>query len=576
MSYEGILRNLPGAIAAEDLSSHQFRFVKVTGENAVSKCTVAGEIVDGVLENKPRVVGDPAIVSGEGITKVELGASVAAGALVMTDASGRAITAAGFGFVCGRVMKAGTTGERVPLKLVPQGYGASVIDAQSTFADMDIYVNGTSGSDTTGDGSASAPFATFGKAFSVIPQVIKHVVTIRPAAGTYTSFPAFVERVYQGGTIVIDASGVTPTSLSGPHTIAAVTPLTFLAWSWMYFGNNVQAAAAPGWTPDDYRGKFALFSNGPWQDMMSCIFYNTTDTMRLGVDNGAPWVVGNGFSIVEPAVKVQVTHRVVFKNNEVYDPFFGGLIPQLVIAGVDFSSSYTSGAGFVFENIDVNLPFCSFKSSGNNSCVFFKGVNLNASSIAGLLDQAGLENDFSKQTYIAGKTLGARSVLCDEGAYLQCLITRDQIYSFGGMTGVYYSMCGECLLTGTHKCSVDLLYLEQQGYNGGGMFADDCPVILFTVWIERGAQAANSPCFRISGSGNTFSWTFQGNAAGLGAGNYSLEIREGGMFSLKDGTTTILAGAGAIKFNFGGTTHAAWPGSGVAFTDSAGSFVQRR
>lgn len=56
----------------------------------------------------------------------------------------------------------------------------------SVNADITIYVNGSSGNDTSGSGTAAAPYKTITKALSVLPRNIdRHVVVINISAGTY-------------------------------------------------------------------------------------------------------------------------------------------------------------------------------------------------------------------------------------------------------------------------------------------------------------------------------------------------------------------------------------------------------
>ena len=93
MAYEGKLECFPGVVAAGDLSSDQFKFMTLaTGTAALN--TTAGAFVDGVLQDAPSVAGRAAAVAYDGITKVKAGAVVAIGAKIMSDATGRAITAA--------------------------------------------------------------------------------------------------------------------------------------------------------------------------------------------------------------------------------------------------------------------------------------------------------------------------------------------------------------------------------------------------------------------------------------------------------------------------------------------------
>lgn len=80
-------------VAAADLRTKQYFAVKVTAAFTVGLCTVAGETVFGILTNKPNT-GEVAAVTRIGLVPVISGAAVAAGAAIMTNASGKLITAA--------------------------------------------------------------------------------------------------------------------------------------------------------------------------------------------------------------------------------------------------------------------------------------------------------------------------------------------------------------------------------------------------------------------------------------------------------------------------------------------------
>lgn len=93
MAYEGSLQTIPGQVAAGDLSSDQFKFVTI-GASGVALNVTNGGYVDGVLQNKPSAAGYAATVATGGVSKVKAGAVVAKGAKIMSDATGRAVTAA--------------------------------------------------------------------------------------------------------------------------------------------------------------------------------------------------------------------------------------------------------------------------------------------------------------------------------------------------------------------------------------------------------------------------------------------------------------------------------------------------
>ncbi len=82
--------------ASADLSTHQFKFVKQSGVKTVTVCAATTDIPTGVLYNNP-TSGQAAQVAIAGKVKVICGAAVTAGQEVMSDTSGRAITATGSG-----------------------------------------------------------------------------------------------------------------------------------------------------------------------------------------------------------------------------------------------------------------------------------------------------------------------------------------------------------------------------------------------------------------------------------------------------------------------------------------------
>lgn len=80
-------------VAGADLRALQFTFVKVNGSGQIIGNTTSGGKVLGVLQNKPNT-GEPADVMINGGSKVIAGAAITAGADIMSDAAGKAITAA--------------------------------------------------------------------------------------------------------------------------------------------------------------------------------------------------------------------------------------------------------------------------------------------------------------------------------------------------------------------------------------------------------------------------------------------------------------------------------------------------
>jgi Uncharacterized conserved protein (DUF2190) len=91
-----VYTGVPGQPGSADPNyGQQYRFVKVTGVNQVGLITGPTQIAVGVLQNKPQVTGQAATVAIRGVSNLMAGAAVTAGALISSDANGRAITADG-------------------------------------------------------------------------------------------------------------------------------------------------------------------------------------------------------------------------------------------------------------------------------------------------------------------------------------------------------------------------------------------------------------------------------------------------------------------------------------------------
>ena len=99
MAFESVRRGgIPGVVASADLTGSQFLFAIVDGEKTVG-LSGNGAAADGVIQNKPDIGQAVALAISGDTSKVRAGAAVAAGAEVMSNASGEGITAAGAGSI---------------------------------------------------------------------------------------------------------------------------------------------------------------------------------------------------------------------------------------------------------------------------------------------------------------------------------------------------------------------------------------------------------------------------------------------------------------------------------------------
>lgn len=123
MAFENPKVKVEGLSAAADLSTHQYKFVKVTASEAVNIATVLGEAVLGVLQNKPTASGREAEVAIAGsVTKVLSNAAIAAGARVTAAANAKATTALATHNAAGVALNASTGADQlISVLLLPTG-----------------------------------------------------------------------------------------------------------------------------------------------------------------------------------------------------------------------------------------------------------------------------------------------------------------------------------------------------------------------------------------------------------------------------------------------------------------------
>ncbi len=104
--------------ASGDLSAAQHHCVNIDGNGQVAVVSGSGDDVAAILQNDPSAQVNEASLMKTGISKVVAGAAVVVGVLVMSNASGRAITATSGQVVFGRALEAaGGDGETIPVLL---------------------------------------------------------------------------------------------------------------------------------------------------------------------------------------------------------------------------------------------------------------------------------------------------------------------------------------------------------------------------------------------------------------------------------------------------------------------------
>lgn len=90
MAFEGPQIKSPGLTASADLSTHQYKFVKLSGEKTVTVCSAATDLPFGVLQNAP-TSGQEAEVTSIGVTKLIGTADLNFGDRIGTSSGGHAV-----------------------------------------------------------------------------------------------------------------------------------------------------------------------------------------------------------------------------------------------------------------------------------------------------------------------------------------------------------------------------------------------------------------------------------------------------------------------------------------------------
>jgi len=187
-------------------------------------------------------------------------------------------------------------------------YSVDYASSEETARDMTLYVDSTTGSDVTGNGTATAPFQTITEAYSRIPRTLRHTVKIIMATGTYAAFPDDITHdCIAAGQLVFEGSIVNAVA-----TEYTVDSFDFGgADGYVYGVINVPTAT---WTINAHANKFVQFADGRMYGIIS----NTATSIRICAFF-YDIVAAEKFHIVEPGVVVNMTHdigiRVETKDN---------------------------------------------------------------------------------------------------------------------------------------------------------------------------------------------------------------------------------------------------------------------
>jgi len=253
--------------------------------------------------------------------------------------------------------------------------GAPVAFTETT-ADLEIYVDAATGSDTTGNGTAAAPYATITRAYEQVPHFIKHAVQIHIAAGTYTEFPHIIQNQCDGaGQLVFDGGDISDDL--GTITSANSAPVAQVYGGFVTVIEDVTVSGA-SWSVNEHVGKLINITSGSCAGKVVCVYSNTSDTLRVLCGHMAYIDTGDTFTIGMPSVLIQPTEPVFVRmlGADSYDStsdaasIFG-------LGGLQFD--FSSGAGgFHFSGTDLRIVRCHIKTADNPAIKLVDGSINNA------------------------------------------------------------------------------------------------------------------------------------------------------------------------------------------------------
>jgi hypothetical protein len=249
------------------------------------------------------------------------------------------------------------------VQLTPITWKQVNLTYEKTIADMNIYLDFTSGDDDSGDGSIGSPWKTFTRVFRDIQHLrIAHVIKIFPAADTYTDFPSYMDLQFEpGGRIIIDGSVNSYPVVGGPYTIQSIfevgnqTPSGYALGTQLTVTPTLPAASEP------YFGKFMRFTSGNYNGKLVQIYTNRVygpSTIRTIADY-YDFQIGDTFEVVDYPVKIVVDHPIVIKGNDLNQYLTTVNTNNFMVGAVEFSIGNAGVLSHLFlENLNANFAFC--------------------------------------------------------------------------------------------------------------------------------------------------------------------------------------------------------------------------
>lgn len=192
-------------------------------------------------------------------------------------------------------------------------FNATQLAGQATSAAMTLYVDPTSGSDSSACVSTGAAACkTVNGALTKVPGRVSHNVTINLASGTYTDSTIKVEgfNIDNGVTLSIAGAQIAFTPATGTST----GTLTGVTAGSLSTTRATVVDSGQTWTVNDLRGRFFRTTSGSGTANYYPIISNTATDIVLAT-NSSNVVVGNTYEVITPGAVFSFTAAGQIKGN---------------------------------------------------------------------------------------------------------------------------------------------------------------------------------------------------------------------------------------------------------------------
>ncbi|NIQ92433.1 MAG: hypothetical protein GWN93_27010 [Deltaproteobacteria bacterium] len=380
------------------------------------------------------------------------------------------------------------------------------------------YVNCSTGSDTTGDGSVGNPYATIGKALSFVPYEVTEKYQILVANGTCNESFDSIEHVYSpSGQLTIDGYQ-DAVNYAGPFTVTTANTLGVLS------GTAIDVSGA-GWTTDDFYGKFIKLTTGASAGTVYPIYTNDSDTI---VTNAYFTAVSGGdqFYVVQPGITVNLTAPILLNSSapsSYYASHFG-------VSNVLFDYTGTNPIVIAGDG-PVLFPVVIFRKNSGQA-LEIQGGNINSSP---LFDSSGFTNSNYAAGYKSGSVVQIGTAVpstasdivrvstdggVNTGVNMGYFVARNGVNITARSGIVQFSQVDHVIVDHSSYGNVIFSYINTKtGYTNPGIRLDD-----FSVAEIEGVYFGNSAVESIRGEDGVR--TFLDNVSGVTGPTYGMRLRD--------------------------------------------------